>query len=75
MKALRFGGKVDLIRRAQGLTHSQLAAKSGVPEKTIERICEGRGAPCAAHFVRIVKVLRIDLEAIEPEDLEQEGMT
>ena len=74
MKALRFGGKVDLILRAKGLTVGQLADKAGVPEKTMERICEGRGAPCAAHFVRIVKALDINLDAIEPADLEQEGV-
>ena len=74
MKTLKFGGKLDLLRRAQGLIHGQLAAKSEVPEKTVERICEGRGAPCAAHFVRLVKALNISMDAIEPEDLEEEGL-
>jgi transcriptional regulator with XRE-family HTH domain len=73
MKVLRFGGKIDLIRRAQDLTIHQLSDKSGVKEKTLERICEGHGAPCAAHFVRIIKALHISLDAIEPEDLEEEG--
>jgi transcriptional regulator with XRE-family HTH domain len=71
MKTLRFGGKLDLLRRAQGLTFSQLFLKTGVPEKTLERICAGASAPCAAHFVRIVKALNIDMDAIEPSDLEE----
>ena len=74
MKVLKFGGKVDLIRRAQGLTIGQLSAKSAVPEKTLERIVEGRGAPKAAHFVRIMKALDIDLDAVDALDLEEEGM-
>ena len=74
MKLLKFGGKLDLIRRARGLTIGQLAAKSEVPEKTLERICEGRGAPNAAHFVRLIKALEISLYAITPEDLEEEGL-
>lgn len=71
MKTLRFGGKLDLLRRAQGLTLGELSDKSGVPEKTMERICSGANAPSAAHFVRIVKALRIDMDAIEPSDLEE----
>lgn len=74
MRVLKFGAKVDLIRRAQGLTLHELAVKAGVPEKTIERVCEGHNAPCAAHFVRIVKALHISMDAIEPTDLEDEGM-
>jgi transcriptional regulator with XRE-family HTH domain len=73
MKALRFGGKLDLLRRARGLTVGELSRTSGVPERTLERICEGRGAPCAAHLVRLLRALRISLDAIEPEDLEEEG--
>lgn len=71
MRTLKFGGKLDLIRRAQGLTFGQLHLKSGVPEKTLERICAGTSAPCAAHFVRLVKALNIDMDAIEPEDLDE----
>ncbi len=74
MKVLRFGGKLDLIRRAKGVTLAALAAKSGVPERTVERICAGQSAPCAAHFVRLVKTLNVDLDAIEPEDLEEGGL-
>ena len=71
MRVLRFGGKLDLIRRAKGVTLAALSAKSGVPERTVERICAGQGAPCAAHFVRLIKTLGIDIDAIEPEDLEE----
>lgn len=71
MKTLKFGGKVHLIRRAKGLTLGQLSAKSGVPEKTLERVESGSGAPCAAHFVRIVKALSIDMDAIDAGDLEE----
>lgn len=74
MRTLKFGAKADLIRRAHGVTLAALSRMSGVPERTVERICSGHSAPCAAHFVRIVKALNISLDAIEPEDLEEEGV-
>lgn len=72
MKNLKFGEKANFIRRAQGLTFSRLSSLSGIPEKTVERICYGHNAPSAAHFVRLVKALEIDLDVIEPSDLERE---
>lgn len=70
MKNLKFGEKLNFLRRAGGLTLSALSSKSGVPEKTVERICSGHNAPSAAHFVRLVKALDIDMDVIEPSDLE-----
>ncbi len=72
MKNLKFGEKANFIRRAQGLTLSKLSSLAGVPEKTIERICSGHNAPSAAHFVRIIKALEIDIDVIDPSDLERE---
>ena len=74
LKVLKFGGKLDLIRLAKGATLAELAVKSGVPERTVERICAGHNAPSAAHFVRLVRALDISLDAIEPEDLEGEEL-
>jgi transcriptional regulator with XRE-family HTH domain len=74
VKVLRFGGIVEILRRAQGLTHGDLSRKSGVPERSLERICAGKNAPSAAHFVRLMKALKVHLDAIEPEDLEEEGI-
>lgn len=67
---LSFGLKLDLLRRAKGLTIGELALKSGVPEKTMERVILGQNAPSASHFVRIIKALCISMDAIEPGDLE-----
>lgn len=71
LKNLTFGEKANFLRRAKGWTLSVLSSKSGVPEKTVERICAGHNAPSAAHFVRLVKALDIDLDVIEPSDLER----
>lgn len=71
MKTLKFGEKLDLLRRAQDLTYGELSVKAEVPGKTLERICAGKNAPSAAHFVRLMKALKISLEAVEPEDLEE----
>ncbi len=72
MKNLKFGEKANFIRRAKGLTLSRLSSISGVPEKTVERICSGHNAPSAAHFVRIVKALDIDMDVIDACDLERQ---
>lgn len=74
MRVLKFGAKLDLLRRAKGVTLGELSRMSGVPERTTERICAGQSAPCAAHFVRLIKSLGISLEAIDPADLEEEGL-
>lgn len=72
MKNLKFGEKLNFLRMAAGLTLSALSSKSGVPEKTVERICSGHNAPSAGHFVRLIKCLDIDMDVIEPADLERE---
>ncbi len=72
MNSLKFGGKINFLRRAAGISYGELARKSGVPEKTIERICEGKNAPDAANLVRLLRALRVDLDVIEPEDFEHE---
>ncbi len=72
MKNLKFGEKANFMRRAQGLTLSGLASLSGVPEKTVERICAGHNAPSAAHFVRLLRAMDMDMDVIEPSDLERE---
>lgn len=73
MKTLRFGGKLDLFLLERDLTSGDLAKWTAIPEKTIERIRGGHNAPSAAHFVRIVKYLKINLNAIDPRDLEEGG--
>ena len=70
-RVLRFGGKIDLIRRSKDLTLEDMAKLSSVPIKTLERIFAGHGAPCAAHFIRIMRALKISFDIIEPEDLEE----
>lgn len=71
LKLLSFGGKADFIRRNLALTVGELAAKSGIPERTLERILEGQGAPRASHFVRLIRALKMNIDLIEPGDLEE----
>jgi transcriptional regulator with XRE-family HTH domain len=44
---LKFADKLNIVRRSQSLTIGALASKSGVNESTMERICQGQGAPSA----------------------------
>lgn len=68
MRTLGFGGKLEIIRRKEGLTIGQLSDRVGVPEKTLERILCGANSPSAAHLIRILKRLEISLDMVEPED-------
>lgn len=74
MKTLKFGGKFDLFLRERDLTSGEASRLTKIPEKTVERIRAGHSAPCAAHLVRILKALKISISAIDPRDLEEEGI-
>lgn len=74
MKHLKFGGKLDILRRAHGFTIGSLALKCGIPESTMERICLGQNSPSARNLVAILKSLHINLDVVEPEDFEEDGM-
>lgn len=71
MKTLKFGGKFDLFLRERDLTTGEAAKLTGIPEKTVERIRGGHSAPSAAHLVRILKRLKISLNAVEADDLKE----
>lgn len=59
MKRLNFGAKINGLREAADLTLGELARISGVPEKTLERVCRGENAPSIAHFYRLMAVLKV----------------
>lgn len=77
-KVLKYGGTLDLLRRAEDLTHEELAKDSMVDVKTVERACAGCGVLTIPHFLRMLKVLKPDMvkrimKVFPPEDFEQEG--
>ena len=74
MKRLKFGGKLEVCRRKEGVTIGALARMSGVPERTVERLLAGQNEPTAAHFVRLARALDINMDLFDPEDFETEGM-
>ena len=59
MKSLRCGEKIDSLIEAADLTRGEVARISGVPEKTLDRICRGENAPSIAHFYRLMAVLLV----------------
>jgi hypothetical protein len=74
---LKYGGTLDILRIAEGLTYDELAKESGVDVKTVERACRGRGVVTLPHFLRILRVLRPNLvrhliKLFPPEHFEQE---
>lgn len=79
MKDLKYGVSLDLLRRAEGLTHEELAKESRVDTKTVARACAGVGVVTLPHFLRMLKVLKPDmvrriLKVFPPEDFEQGGI-
>jgi transcriptional regulator with XRE-family HTH domain len=74
VKTLKVGGKVDLARRAQGLTVGQFAAKCGVPEKTMERICQRQNDPSAKTLFLIVIRGKVSMDVFDEEDFGEEGL-
>lgn len=73
VRLLKFADKLELFRRGKGLTLSALAEKSRVKPDTLENIQQGRNAPSAANFLRIIRALEVSPEAFDPEDLEVES--
>jgi transcriptional regulator with XRE-family HTH domain len=72
VKVLNGGRKIDFLREKEDLTYGELAAKSGVPEKTVERVCRGENAPGTGHFLRLLKALDVKnpLNIFSPGDFE-----
>lgn len=69
---LKGGGTLDILRRAAGLTVGDLFRKSGVPEKTLERILAGRNKPTVDHFLAIIRALGVEdvVNTFDAEDFE-----
>jgi hypothetical protein len=72
VKTLNGGGKLDFLRRVQGLTVGGTAKQTTIPDKPLERILGGHNAPTVANFLRLLRVLRVEdvLAAFTPEDFE-----
>lgn len=73
MTVLTFGAKLDLIRRALGLTRAEFAVKCGIKERTMDRLLAGENAPSARNLFLIVTRAGISLDAFGPEDFTEEG--
>lgn len=74
MKTLKVGGKIDLYRRGLGLTVGGWAAKSRVPEKTMERICLRESDPSAKTLFCILKYGGMSLDILDLDDFGEEGL-
>lgn len=68
---LKFGIKLHLARRKEGLTIAQAAIKCEVAESSWERWEAGSNEPKAGVFLRILRGLRIDLGYFDPADFDE----
>lgn len=72
MKPLTGGGKIATLRDAADLTEGGLSEETGIPEKTIQRICSGKTSVTVPNFLRLMKALRVKnvTKVFKPEDFE-----
>lgn len=74
MKNLLVGGKINLARRAQGLSIEGFARQCRVPAKTMEPICLGDRDPSAKTFFLILRYGKVSLDLFDAEDFGEEGL-
>lgn len=63
LRALKFGGKLDLYRRMKGLSISALAEKVGIKPDRMEDLLEATHEPRAGDIIRIQNALDIRFDA------------
>lgn len=68
-----FGKRLQVIRKAAGLSQSGLASQSGVPIGTLQDYEHGRYGPSLEMAVKLARALRQPLEAFVPVDGEDAG--
>ena len=74
MKTLLVGGKINLFRRALGLTVGGFAKKCRVPEKTMESVCLQQRDPSAKTLFCIIRFGGMSADAFDLTDFGREGM-
>ena len=74
MKTLLVGGKVNIYRRALGLSIGGFARRCRVSEKTMEPICLQQRDPSAKTLWHIIHYGGMSPDAFDAEDFGQEGL-
>ena len=57
----KVGAEMQLARKISGLTQSELAEKSGVPQETISRIERGRSNPTLGTLEKLAKAMGVEI--------------
>lgn len=71
---LKFGVKLHLARRKEGLTVAEAASKCEVSASSWERWESGSNEPKAGVFLRILRGLKIDLGYFDPADFDERDL-
>ena len=58
---VKVGAEMQLARKISGLTQSELAEKSGVPQETISRIERGRSNPTLGTLEKLVRAMGVEI--------------
>ncbi len=72
MATTKVGTKLNLIRRAQGLTVGAFAKKCRIPESTMDRICSGYNEPSARNLYKIMRYGQVSIMAFDDTDFTSE---
>lgn len=69
---LKFGGKLELLRRSAGLSIAAAEKKSGMREGRWEELEQGLHEPRAGDFIRALLAVRCkDYTVFDPEDFDR----
>ncbi len=55
---------VDMLVEASGLSHDEVAARSGLPVERVNAIVEGRWTPSPAERAQIAAALEVTIDAV-----------
>lgn len=68
------GGRIDLVRRNLGLTLEQYANMCEVPEKTMERICQGKNPPSGLTLLKLIRLGNVNPDILDIKGWNEEGV-
>ena len=65
--------RIEVLARKDGLGVAGIAAKCGIPERTMDRIHSGASNPSARHLIAIIRAYRLPYDFFETDDFPGES--
>ena len=68
---LKFAEKMEILRKAKGMTMSEAERRCGFSEGRWERMIYRGNTPLADDFLKFMKAFDVSADAFEPEDFQE----